>query len=90
MCDYSLQSVRSRPAKIGDKLVTKDFGTFTRGFASVDDLDTAVCVLPGTELAFAGDIECHFPDRKVLHKTAIFRQINTGKPGAPVGVISAV
>jgi hypothetical protein len=35
MCDYSLHSVRSRPAKIGDKLVTKDFGTGTRGFASV-------------------------------------------------------
>ena len=23
MCDYSLQSIRSRPAKIGDKLVTR-------------------------------------------------------------------
>ncbi len=45
MCDYSLHSVRSRPAKVGDKLVTKDFGTGTRGFASVADLTTAVCVL---------------------------------------------
>ena len=26
MCDFSLQSVRSRPAKVGDKLVTRDFG----------------------------------------------------------------
>jgi hypothetical protein len=26
MCDYSLHGVRSRPAEIGDKLVTKDFG----------------------------------------------------------------
>jgi hypothetical protein len=25
MCDFSLQSVRSRPAKVGDKLVTRDF-----------------------------------------------------------------
>jgi hypothetical protein len=25
MCDYSLHSVRSRPAKIGDKLMTNDF-----------------------------------------------------------------
>ena len=24
MCDYSLQSVRSRPAKVGDKLTTRD------------------------------------------------------------------
>jgi hypothetical protein len=95
MCDYSLKSVKSRPASVGDKLVTHNFGYGTRGFAEPGaghcaDAPVAVCVLPGTELAFAGDIECHSPDRKVLHKTAIFRQINTGKPGAPVGVISAV
>ena len=42
MCDYSLHSVRSRPAEIGDKLVMKDFGTGTRGFASVTDASTAV------------------------------------------------
>ena len=53
MCDFSLQSVRSRPAKVGDKLVTHDFGTGTRGFAAADDLGLAVCVMPGTELAFA-------------------------------------
>ncbi len=41
MCDFSLQSVRSRPAKVGDKLVTRDFGTGTRGFADADDLGTA-------------------------------------------------
>jgi hypothetical protein len=88
MCDYSLQSVRSRPAKIGDKLVTKNFGPFTRGFASVDDLDTAVCVLPGTELAFAREVS--YADVRIVsvikdwlteprtspHKTAIFRQIH--------------
>ena len=34
MCDFSLQNVRSRPAKVGDKLVTRDFGTGTRGFAA--------------------------------------------------------
>jgi len=54
MCDYSLQSIRSRAAKVGDKLVTKGFGTGTRGFASVTDPTTAVCVLPGTELACCG------------------------------------
>ena len=42
MCDFSLQSVRSRPAKVGDKLVTRDFGTGTLGFADVDDLGMAV------------------------------------------------
>ena len=36
MCEYSLHNVASRPAKVGDKLVTTQFpGTITRGFASV-------------------------------------------------------
>ena len=51
MC-YSLQDVRSRPAKVGDKLTTRDFGTGTRGFAAAEDAAVAVCVLPGTELRF--------------------------------------
>ena len=91
MCDYSLHSVRSRPAKIGDKLVTKDFGTGTRGFASITDASTAVCALPGTELAFASEVR-HAdwtigslirgtPDVKTPYKTAIFRQINKGLEG---------
>ena len=29
MCDFSLQSVRSRPAKVGDKLVTRGWRTQT-------------------------------------------------------------
>jgi hypothetical protein len=90
MCDYSLQSVRSRQARIGDKLVTRDFRTGTRGFASVADLNTAVCVLPGTELAFAREVS-HADvsilsmikvwvtePRRTHQKTAIFRQINKG------------
>ena len=94
MCDYSLHSVRSRQAKIGDKLVTKDFGTGTCGFASVTDASTAVCVLPGTELAFASEVrhaERHADwtiwslirgtQVKIPHKTAIFRQINKGQEG---------
>jgi hypothetical protein len=58
MCDYSLRNVRSRPAKVGDKLVTGDFGTGTHGFAAADDPGLPVRVLPGTQLAFAGDVEC--------------------------------
>ena len=61
MCDYSLQSIKSRPAKIGDKLTTQDFGTGTRGFAASEDAAIAVCVLPGTELSFAGEISYHRP-----------------------------
>src|SRR5262249_768631 len=44
MCDYSLQSVKSRPAKVGDKLTTRNFGTGTRGFAASEDTNVAVCV----------------------------------------------
>jgi hypothetical protein len=53
MCDYSLELIMSRPAKAGDKLVSKRFpNTPTRGFASADDRSVAVCLLPGTELSF--------------------------------------
>lgn len=84
MCDYSLHNVKSRPAKVGDMLTTRDFGTGTRGFAAVEDASTAVCVLPGTELSFAADITCarHTSvfswneTRTTAHNTAIFRQVN--------------
>jgi hypothetical protein len=82
MCDYSLHNVRSRPAKVGDKLTTCDFGTGTRGFAAYEDANVAVCVLPGTELSFAEEIKCQaaglltWRDKVINHKTAIFRQIN--------------
>jgi hypothetical protein len=83
MCDYSLHNVKSRPTKVGDKLTTRNFNTGTTGFAAPEDADTAVCVLPGTELAFARKVSYHTP--RVLfgwklyrtdHTTAIFRQIN--------------
>ena len=88
MCDYSLQNVRSRPAKVGDKLTTHDFGTGTRGFAAPEDCKMAVCVLPGTELAFADDVAClptglfRWNAKTANHRTAIFRQINKDKMAA--------
>ena len=87
MCDYSLQHVRSRPAKVGDKLTTHDFGTCTRGFAAAEDLGVAVCVLPGTELAFSSPVT--IADYRFVvgwkveilgHATAIFRQVNKNEP----------
>ena len=54
----SLHSVKSRPTKVGDKLTTRDFGTGTRGFAASEDAAVAVCVLPGTGLAFAHAVKC--------------------------------
>ena len=53
MCDYSLHHVANRPAKVGDKLVTTKFReSSTRGFAAIGEPNVAVCLLPGTEIAF--------------------------------------
>jgi hypothetical protein len=88
MCDYSLHSIKSRPAKVGDKLTTRDFGTGTRGFAASENPGVAVCVLPGTELAFAHEVEClptrlwPWHDGAIKDKTAIVRQINKEKVAA--------
>ncbi len=57
MCDYSLHTVASRPARVGETLVTTSFyGTSTRGFAAKGEPNVAVCLLPGTELAFERDV----------------------------------
>jgi hypothetical protein len=68
--------------------VTRDFGTGTRGFAAADDLGLAVCVMPGTELAFAGEVTClptgllGWKKKTISHQTAIFRQVNKDKRAA--------
>ncbi len=82
MCDYSLQHVASRPARIGETLVTRHFGTGTRGFCAPADPSCAVCVLPGTELGFCKDIECWRDGAmaRASHRTAIFRQLNKDVP----------
>jgi hypothetical protein len=86
MCDYSIQNVRSRPARVGDKLTTRDFGTCTRGFAAAEDIGVAVCVLPGTELAFSNAVSLTDPFilgwkvKKLDFATAIFRQVNKNEP----------
>ena len=86
MCDYSLQHNLSRPAKVGDKLTTHNFGTGTRGFAAQEDSAVAVCVLPGTELAFSNKVSLlaagllNWRRRTIGHTMAIFRQINKENP----------
>jgi hypothetical protein len=86
MCDYSLHNVASRPANVGDRLVTTGFAaTSTRGFAAVGEPSVAVCVLPGTEIAFESEPDWKRPfglfRRKKLHeKVARFRQVNTNDP----------
>jgi hypothetical protein len=82
MCDYSLHAVASRPAKVGDKLVTTDFpNAITRGFCDPSQPRVAVCLLPGTELAFEKEVErdawfAFLPARRLPHKVARFRQVN--------------
>jgi hypothetical protein len=90
MCDYSLELVASRPAKIGDKLViTKFQNSMTRGFAAIGEPNVAVCLLPGTEVAFEKEVKYErffalVPSMKfgsLGKKVAQFRQINMGKRG---------
>ena len=88
MCDYSLYSVKSRPAEVGDKLTTRNFGTGTRGFSASEDASVVVCVRPGTELSFAEEVTFSATGllgwwhKVIMHKTAIFRQINKEKVAA--------
>ena len=83
MCDYSLELVASRAAKVGDRLMTTQFKhTITRGFAEVGE---PVCIPPGTELAFERDVEYDhflgfFPRRQLHERVARFRQVNMNDP----------
>jgi hypothetical protein len=84
MCDYSLQNVKTRPAKVGDKLSTRRFSSGTTGFAPPEAINVAVCVLPGTELSFACEVRRSdlwpWSKNTIPHKTAVFRQINQDCP----------
>jgi hypothetical protein len=89
MCDYSLRLVASRPAKVEDKLVTTKFkNSLTGGFAAVEEPTVAVCLLPGTEVAFETEVECEhvskiFRSQKLIsEKVARFRQINLEQPNS--------
>jgi hypothetical protein len=80
MCDYSLHAVASRPAKVGEMLVSTSFPkTLTRGFAAEAERDVAVCLLPGTELAFEHDVRYNrrwiWP-RSSGYSVARFRQLD--------------
>jgi hypothetical protein len=85
MCDYSLHNIASRPAKTEDKLITTKFdNSITRGFTAVGEPHVAVCLRPGTEIAFDENVECEasfgfdvFPTKKIGQRLARFRQINT-------------
>ena len=72
MCDYSLHAVATRPARDGETLISTTFrGTSTRGFASEHEPTVAVCMRPGTELAFAEDIK--YDNRWIWTRTLDWR-----------------
>jgi hypothetical protein len=86
MCDYSLHLVASRPAKVGDKLVTTDFAiSITRGFSDIREPEVAVCLLPGTELAFEDGVQYEralrlFGKARVNQRVCRFRQVDMNDP----------
>jgi len=76
MCDYSLEAVNSRAAKAGDDLVVHTWQTGTRGFADPADLETAVCLLPGTELSFDAPVSTYTIDADPPFSTAQFIKVD--------------
>jgi hypothetical protein len=86
MCDYSLDFTGSRPAKVDDELITSAFPTsLTRGFSAVGEPNVAICLLPGTEVAFDDEVEYHRPldlSRKgrITDRVARFRQVDRDRP----------
>jgi hypothetical protein len=90
MCDYSLHHVASRPAKVGDKVVSTRFdNSITGGFAAIGEPDVAVCLRPGTELAFNEDVSYsrgfglippRFGYATIPHRVARFRQVGMNRP----------
>ena len=75
MCDYSLDTVKTRPAQVGDKLTTRLFKTGTRGFCAPEDASVAVCLLPGTELSFTEESVC-------VHGPGVGARSNIGLPSS--------
>ena len=79
MCDYSLHAIAARPAEAAEMLVSTRFQTGgTGGFASLQNMQVAVCLPPGTEVAFEEDAQ-----------TGMRETIDAGQgPEQPVGTIS--
>lgn len=68
MCDYSLHvGIATRPAEVGDELVSRQFlHAIARGFGDLNDPHIAVCLRPGTELAFNRDVELDYGFGRIL------------------------
>jgi hypothetical protein len=88
MCDYSLEQVASRPAAAGQRLVVTRFPPFmTRAFAEIRNPGVAICLLPGTEVAFEAEVKAEpnfplMPKRRIGERLARFRQVDLEKSTA--------
>jgi hypothetical protein len=59
----------------------------TRGFTEVGEPNVAICLLPGTEVAFDREVEAEpnfplMPKRQIGERVARFRQVALDKPAA--------
>jgi len=81
LCDFSISASISRAAKVGDKLVTRSWPAGTTGFCDVNDHECAVCLTPGTEIAFDKDVvTTYYYAETTFPKVAIFRQKDKHEP----------
>src|SRR5215207_8677880 len=83
MCDYSLHAVASRPAQVAETLVSSKFHlTTTRGFASPDNPQVAVCLRPRTEISFENDVQTAglVVRKDIGERLARFRQLDLNQP----------
>jgi hypothetical protein len=83
MCDYSLHAVATRDAEVAETLVSTKFqSTMTKGFAGPDNPHVAVCLRPGTEIAFETDVQAEglMSRKNIGDRLARFRQVNLDKP----------
>jgi len=85
MCDYSLEHVVSRPAEAAERVISTKFANaITLGFGGINDPSVAVCLLPGTELAFDREVSYRsrfsmIADMRTKSRVARFRQIDLDK-----------
>lgn len=85
MCDYSLEQVDSRAAEAGERVISTKFANaITLGFGGINDPGVAVCLLPGTELAFDREVAYRprfsmVADMRTRSRVARFRQVDLDK-----------
>jgi hypothetical protein len=69
MCDYCLHHVASRPAKVGDELVSTEFaGSYSRGFAK--------------EVEYERGFPLLWTTRRIVEEVAQFQRVNASQPEA--------